>query len=113
MRGTVDEIRQSSVVWINTRNAMPEEISKIRFTMHMNQGKIDAKWNFDHWDFTENHQYTIYNHRPEEKSQEISTHGILIQVTLVENNKENQLRKIKFHIQLSIQMNTRVVIFNG
>lgn len=57
-------IRQSEVKWIE-HNIMPNDIQQ-RITNGINQASIDADW-LHQWDHVENHQYTIYKHRPEAK----------------------------------------------
>ena len=42
---------------------MPKEI-KEKITKGINQANIDGNW-LHHWNYIENHQYTIYNHRPD------------------------------------------------
>ena len=61
--GTNDNfIRQSDVKWI-IHNQMPQEIGQ-KITDGINQANVDANWMFQ-WDHIENHQYTIYRHRPD------------------------------------------------
>ena len=61
--GTNDNfIRQSDVKWI-VHEAMPQEIHE-KITKGINQANIDGNW-LHHWNYIENHQYTIYNHRPD------------------------------------------------
>ena len=61
--GTNDNfIRQSDVKWIE-HHIMPNEIQD-KITAGINQAQIDANWNHQ-WDHVENHQYTIYRHRPD------------------------------------------------
>ena len=55
-------IRQSDVRWIE-HDIMPQEIQQ-KITDGINQACIDGRW-LHQWDFIENHQYTVYNHRPE------------------------------------------------
>jgi len=55
-------IRQSDVRWIE-HEIMPAEIQQ-KITDGINQASIDGNW-MHQWDHIENHQYTIYNHRPE------------------------------------------------
>ena len=55
-------IRQSDVRWIE-HDIMPEEIQQ-KITDGINQACIDGRW-LHQWDFIENHQYTVYNHRPD------------------------------------------------
>ena len=57
-------IRQSEVKWIE-HHTMPLDIQQ-KITDGINQASIDADW-LHHWDHVENHQYTIYKHRPEAK----------------------------------------------
>ena len=61
--GTNDNfIRQSDVKWI-IHDMMPKEIGE-KITDGINQANVDANWMFQ-WDYIENHQYTIYRHRPD------------------------------------------------
>ena len=61
--GTNDSfIRQSDVKWI-IHDMMPKEIGE-KITDGINQANVDANWMFQ-WDYIENHQYTIYRHRPD------------------------------------------------
>ena len=62
-KGTNDNfIRQSDVKWIE-HNIMPQEIQdKIRDGVNL--ASVDGDW-LHQWDHVENHQYTIYNHRPD------------------------------------------------
>lgn len=55
-------IRQSDVRWIE-HEIMPAEIQQ-KITDGINQACIDGNW-MHQWDHIENHQYTIYNYRPE------------------------------------------------
>ena len=55
-------IRQSEIKWIE-HSVMPNEIQQ-RITDGVNQASIDADW-LHQWDHVENHQYTIYKHRPD------------------------------------------------
>ena len=60
--GTNDDfVRQSDVKWIQ-HHIMPQEIGQ-KITDGINQANVDANWMFQ-WDHIENHQYTIYKHRP-------------------------------------------------
>ena len=63
--GTNDDfIRQSDVKWL-MHHFLPEDISQ-KITDGINQANLDANWMFQ-WDHIENHQYTIYRHRPDAK----------------------------------------------
>ena len=55
-------IRQSDVRWIE-HDIMPQEIQQ-KITDGINQACVDGRW-LHQWDFIENHQYTVYNHRPD------------------------------------------------
>ena len=44
---------------------MPDNIQQ-KITDGINQAQIDGNWNH-RWDHIENHQYTIYHHRPDAK----------------------------------------------
>ena len=55
-------IRQSDVKWI-MHHMMPDNIQQ-KITDGINQAQIDGNWNHS-WDHIENHQYTIYRHRPD------------------------------------------------
>ena len=57
-------IRQSDVKWLE-HNIMPDEIQQ-RITDGINQASIEGDW-LHQWDHVENHQYTIYHHRPDSK----------------------------------------------
>ena len=55
-------IRQSDVRWIE-HEIMPDDIQH-KISEGIKQACIDANWHHQ-WDFIENHQYTIYHHRPD------------------------------------------------
>lgn len=55
-------IRQSDVKWI-MHEQMPDDIKK-KITDGINMASVDGQW-LHQWDHVENHQYTIYKHRPE------------------------------------------------
>ena len=55
-------IRQSDVKWLE-HHRMPNDIQQ-RITDGINQASIEGDW-LHQWDHIENHQYTIYHHRPD------------------------------------------------
>lgn len=57
-------IRQSDVKWME-HHVIPQEIQN-KISDGINQANTEGNWMFQ-WDHIENHQYTIYRHRPEAK----------------------------------------------
>ena len=106
---TVDEIRSSSIVWI-TQEMLPASIEN-KIHNAMNKALKDAKWNFD-ISYRQAYQYTIYN-APETTKKRKGDFYTWHTDSSPEVNKENQLRKLSFTLQLSHPDEYRVVIFNG
>ena len=89
-------IRQSDVRWIE-HDIMPQEIQQ-KITDGINQACVDGRW-LHQWDLIENHQYTVYNHRPEA---EVTGDFYTWHVDAGDQPQPNgKIRKISSTIQLS------------
>ena len=95
--GTNDSyIRQSDVKWIE-HDKMYQEIQD-KITDGVNEACRQCNWNHQ-WDFVENHQYTIYRHRPE--AQVTGDHYTWHTDASDRAQLNGRLRKISSTIQLS------------
>jgi PKHD-type hydroxylase len=94
---TVDAIRSSSIVWI-TQEMLPASIEN-KIHNAMNQALKETNWNFD-ISYRQAYQYTIYN-APETTKKSKGDFYTWHTDAGPEVNKDNQLRKLSFTLQLS------------
>ena len=91
------DVRQSSQKWLQ-HHVFPREIQD-KITLGINTASAEGNWNFN-WNHIEDHQYTIYNYKPDRPTGDFYTwHTDAGPVLYADGNT----RKLSMTIQLSDQ----------